>query len=291
MLDRFGNLAETSLSVTLSVPGAPEGALSPTTSGTFSGAITLPVTLTAAMDEARIELVEGAPGAFGALRATTGGFAVLPGVTQRFVVEDTPGAQTAGVPFRVRIRAVDTYGNTTRDVHELQLGAEGVQAYLFSPASFTGFQGQADVDLTVLQALPSTRVTVLAGAARGQQAGTFAINPGAFASFQLQVPGCITERDRWKLTLRAIDTWGNLVTEYTGSAWLTTAPFGNIDPALSKAFSAGTTTEPNVVIGEMTGRAPYPCLQLIATDTKDSGKTGVACLNLQTSCPTLSSSP
>lgn len=287
-MDRFGNLTETPLSVTLSVPGVPEAALSPTTSGTFTGAITLPVTLTTALDEARIELVEGTPDAPGALRTTTGGFAVLPGATQRFVVEDTPGAQTAGVPFRVRIRAVDTYGNTTRDVHELQLGAEGVHAHLFSPADFSGFQGQADVELTVLQAVASTRVTAVSGTLRGQQAGTFAINPGAFAGFQLQVPGCITDRDRWKLTLRAIDAWGNLVTTYTGTARLATAPFGNIDPSLTKAFSGGTTTEPNVIIGEMLGRAPYSCLQLIAADTADSGKTGVACLNLQTSCPTLS---
>lgn len=287
VLDRFGNLAETPLAVTLSMPGVPEGALSPTTSGTFTGALTLPVTLTTALDEARIDIIEGTPETRGALHTTTGGFAVLPGVTQRFVVEDTPGPQTAGVKFRVRIRAVDTYGNTTRDVHELQLGAEGVHAHLFSPADYPGFQGQADVDVTVLQALPGTRVTVLSGTAKGQQSSTFAINPGAFAGFQLQVPGCITERDRWKLTLRAIDAWGNLVTDYTGTAQLATAPFGNIDPALTKAFGAGTTTEPNVIIGEMTGRAPYSCLQLVATDTKDSGKTGVACLNLQTSCPTL----
>ncbi|MFY0562891.1 hypothetical protein ACN28E_03520 [Archangium lansingense] len=281
-LDRFGNRAETPLSVTLSASGVPDGALSPTTSGTFTGSITLPVTLTAAVEETRISLVETTQGA---LRTTTGGFAVLPGTTQRFVVEDTAGTQTAGVPFRVRIRAVDTYGNTTREVHDLGIDAEGIHAHLYSPASFTGFQGQADVEVTVLQAVSSTRLSVMSGTAKGQQPGTFPVSPGPLARFQLQAPPCLTASDRWKLTLHAVDAWNNAVPSYSGQAQLSLAPFGTISPSVTSSFSGGTLTIPNVSLGEVAGREPHSCLELTATNTTDSGKRGNVCLNLQLSCP------
>ena len=285
--DRFGNRAETPLSVTLSATGVPEGALSPTTSGTFTGAITFPVMLTAAVEETRISLVEGTVTAPGALRTTTGGFAVLPGVTQRFVVEDTPGARTAGVPFRVRIRAVDTYGNITRDVHELELNAQGVYAHQFSPARYSGFQGQADVDVTMLLALSSTRLSVMSGTAKGQQPGTFAVNPGLVARFQPQVPPCITAADRWKLTLQAVDNWNNAVTSYSGTARLALSPFGTISPSTTPAFTGGTVTLPNVTWSDVAGREPQSCLELIITDSEDPRKTVRQCLNLQLSCPKL----
>ncbi|MFE8604435.1 hypothetical protein [Archangium violaceum] len=284
-LDRFGNRAETPLSVTLSASGVPEGALSPTTSGSFTGAITFPVTLTAAVEETRISLVEGTATIPGALRATTGGFAVLPGATQRFVVEDTTGAQTAGVPFRVRIRAVDTYGNTTRDVHELELDAQGVHAHQFAPAHFSGFQGQADVDVTVLLALSSTRLSVVSGTAKGQQPGTFAVNPGPVARFQAQVPPCLTSSDRWKLGLQAVDNWNNAVTSYSGAARLALSPFGTISPSATPAFTGGTVTIPNVTWSDVAGREPQSCLELIVTDSEDARKTVRQCLNLQLSCP------
>ncbi|QRK10662.1 hypothetical protein JQX13_11630 [Archangium violaceum] len=284
-LDRFGNPSETSMSVTLSAAGVPEGALSPTTTGIFTGSIQLPVTLTTAVEETHLELVEGTPEEPGELRTSTGGFAVRPGATRRFVVEDTPGAQKAGVPFRVRIRAVDAHGNTTRDVYTLKLGAENIDGSRVTPSTFSGFQGQADVDLTVTQSHPGTRVTVVSGDLQGQQAGTFDIHPGALVRFDVQAPDCIVERDRWKLTLRALDTWGNVVTSYTGTARLTVTPFGNISPITTQAFSAGTTTEPNVIISELAGKTPHDCLLVTATDVTDNSKSGSACISLQASCP------
>ncbi len=284
-LDRFGNRAERPLSVTLSASGVPEGALSPTTTGTFTGAITFPVTLTAAVEETRISLVEGSATTPGALRASTGGFAVLPGATQRFVVEDTLGARTAGVPFRVHIRAVDTYGNTTRDVHELEFDAQGIHAHQFAPARFTGFQGQADVELTVLLAVPSTRLSVASGTAKGQQPGTFAVNPGAVTRFQPQVPPCITASERWRLTLQAVDNWNNAVTSYSGTARLTLSPFGSIGPSLTPNFTGGSLTLPNVTLNDVAGREPQSCLELVVTDTEDARRTVRQCLNLQLSCP------
>ncbi|WNG32578.1 hypothetical protein F0U61_02355 [Archangium violaceum] len=284
-LDRFGNRSETSMSVTLSAVGVPEGALSPTTTGAFTGAIKLPVTLIRPVEETHLELFEGTPEEPGELRTATGGFAVRPGPTQRFVVENTLGLQEAGKPFPVRIRAVDAHGNTTQDVHDLKLGAEDIEGSRITPSAFNGFQGQADVTVTVTQSHPGTRVTVASGALQGQQAGTFAIRSGPLARFEVQAPSCISERDRWKLTLRALDTWGNLVTSYTGTARLTVTPFGNIAPITTQSFSGGTTTEPNVVIGELVGRTPHPCLQVTATDATDNSRSGSACISLQASCP------
>jgi hypothetical protein len=284
-LDRFGNRVDTPLSVALSASGVPEGALSPTTSGTFTGALTLPVTLTAALEETNLRVVTGTATSPGALSTTTGGFAVLPGATQRFVVEDTPGTQTAGVPFRVRIRAVDTYGNTTRDVHDLVLEAQGVRAHQFTPARVPGFQGQADVELTVLLALSGTRLSVASGTLKGQQPGTFAVNPGPVVRFQPQVPPCITASDRWKLTLQAVDTWNNAVSSYSGTVRLALSPFGSISPSLTPEFTGGTLTLPNVALSDVAGREPQSCLELVVTDTVDARRSVRQCLNLQLSCP------
>ncbi|WP_375769696.1 hypothetical protein NR798_02080 [Archangium gephyra] len=286
-LDRLGNRAETPLSATLTASGVPEGALSPTTSGTFTGSITLPVTLTAAVEETSIRLVGGTDTAPAALSATTGGFAVLPGATQRFVVEDTAETQTAGVPFRVRIRAVDTYGNTTRDVHDLALDAQGLLAHQFSPPRVPGFQGQADVELTVLLALSGTRLSVASGTTKGQQSGTFSVNPGPVARFQPQVPPCITASERWKLTLQAVDTWNNAVSAYSGTVRLALSPFGTISPSATPPFTGGTLTLPNVTLSDVAGREPQSCLELVITDTEDARRTVRQCLNLQLSCPKL----
>jgi len=284
-LDRFGNLADAPLSVTLSAAGVPEGALSPTTSGTFTGSITLPVTLTAAVEETNLRLVEGTPTSPGALSTTTGGFAVRPGATQRFVVENTLGTQTAGVPFWVRIRAVDTYGNTTRDVHDLELDTQGVHAHQFTPARVPGFQGQTDVELKVLLALSSTRLSVSSGTLKGQQPGTFAVNPGPAVRFQPQVPPCITASDRWKLTLQAVDNWNNAVSSYSGTVRLALSPFGSISPSVTPEFTGGTLTLPNVALSDVAGREPQSCLELVVTDTADARRTVRQCLNLQLSCP------
>ncbi|WP_309893795.1 hypothetical protein [Archangium sp.] len=278
-LDRYGNRAETLLSVTLAAPGVPSGALSPTTSGTFTGATTLSVTLTSTVEETHLALTGET------LATRTRGFAVLPGPTQRFEVTDTPGPKTAGVPFRVSLRAVDAFGNTSQDLHELELGAQGVAGHLVSPSRWPGFRGQAEVEVSVNQATSSTRVGVTAGTARGQQAGTFSVNPGSHVGFRLDAPTCVTARDKWKLTLHAVDSWGNTVPSFEGYAKLFVSPFGDISPSSTPAFSKGTSTITNVSLELVNGGEPTSCLVLTATDNDDPGNTGTTCLNLQTTCP------
>jgi hypothetical protein len=279
VLDRFGNPVDTPHSFSLSASGVPPGALSPPDSGTFEGERTLTLTLTAAVAETRLTATSPT------LSATGNGFTVLPGPTQRFVVEDTPGPHTAGVPFTVRIRALDAFGNTSQDLHDLELSAERVPEDRLSPARVLGFQGQADVSVILRQALPSTRLAVLSGAAKGQQAGPFAVDPGPFAGYSMSVPACVEDKRNWRLTVTAVDDWGNLVTTYTGSARLELSPFGRMVPGSTPPFSGGVVTLPNVSVEGTSGRAPYPCLELIATDTRDGARNGLACLDLQVSCP------
>jgi hypothetical protein len=283
--DRYGNRADTPMSVVLSAPGVPSGSLSPTTSGSFTGTITLQVTLTAAVDETRITLTEDAPESPERLSITTGNFAVSPGPTQRFVVEDTASPQTAGKSFRMRIRAVDTYGNLTRDVHELQLSADSVHAHLFSPISLSGFQREAEVEVTVSQATNGTRVLVsnAAGTLKGQQTGLFSVSPGPFTQYAFQTPSCVANGDPWNLTVRAVDAWNNLVPTYTGRARLSVAPVGTVIPESTSNFTAGITMLP-VTLEGVAGRAPYSCLELTATDLVDATQSKTICLNLQTSC-------
>jgi hypothetical protein len=279
VLDQFGNRVDTPHSFTLSASGVPAGALSPTDSGPFEGELTLTLSLTAAVAETRLTVTSPT------LSATSNGFAVLAGPTQRFVVEDTPGAKTAGIPFTLRIRALDAFGNMSQDLHDVDLSAEGVAASRLSPTQVVGFRGQADVSVVLTQSLSNTRLSVISGAAKGQQAGLFAVDPGPFAGYAMTVPSCIEDKQRWKLTVTAVDDWGNLVPTYTRSALLVLSPFGRIVPTSTPGFSGGSVTIPNAYVEGASGQEPYPCLELIAEDTSNAAKNGTACLNLQQNCP------
>jgi hypothetical protein len=278
-LDRFGNRTDVPLSVAIAASGIPADALSPTTSGTFTGSTTLSLTLTAAVANTTLAFSDGR------LTTTSRSFSVLPGPTQRFLLDDIPSPQQAGVPFRVHIRAVDAYGNLTEDVHALELGAEGVHNHLFTPLLVPGFRGEADVDVTVKQAHTGTRVQARSGTAQGQQAGTFAVLPGDFVGYRVEAPDCVTLRDRWRLTLTAVDTWSNTVTSYAGQASLTLAPEGQVIPGTTRAFSRGTQTEPAANLSGLPDGSTYSCLELTATDSTDPGKIGRKCLQLRESCP------
>ncbi|WP_434385610.1 hypothetical protein [Melittangium boletus] len=281
-LDRFGHRAQTPLSVTLAAPGVPKGALSPTTSGTFVGTTTLRVTLTAAVRETHLVLEEesgeGPPG----LSASTGGFTVRPGPTQRLLVEDTPGAPTAGGAFPVRLSAVDAWGNPTEDVHDLTLGTEGPEDLGLTPTRFASFQGTAHVSVTLTRAHVPTRLTVEAGGVKGQQATAFTVQAGPFAGYALTGPACITETDHWSLGVMARDAWGNRVPGYTGRARLSVAPRGTPSPGETAPFVSGRTWL-QLSLNEI--RAPRTGVTLTARDTADADKQGTLDLTLQTSCP------
>jgi hypothetical protein len=279
VVDQFGNRVDTPASFTLSASGVPAGALSPTDTGPFEGERTLTLSLTAAVAETRLTATSPT------LSATSNGFAVLPGPTQRFVVEDTPGNKTVGVPFTVRIRALDAFGNTSQDVHELELSAQDVPASRLAPKQVVGFQGQADVSVVLTQALSSTRLSVLSGAAKGQQAGLFAVGPGPFAGYTLAVPSCVEDKQNWKLTATAVDDWGNPVPTYMGTAILKLSPFGRMVPGTTAAFSGGVVTIPHASVEGTAGKAPHPCLELLAQDANTPERSGAVCLNLQEHCP------
>ncbi|MET0406407.1 MAG: hypothetical protein ABW123_28565 [Cystobacter sp.] len=284
-LDRFGNRVDTPLSVSLSVPGVNKDALRPTTSGTFVGSLELPVVLTQSVAQTHLRFEQEDAEPSQALSTTTGGFTVRPGPTQRLVVGDVAEPGRAGVAVRVHIRAEDGWGNRSEDVHDLTLGAEGVPAGHFTPNHFSGFKGEADVAITLTQALQHARITVEADGLRGQQAGTFPMRPGTLARYALQVPDCVTDADRFTLTLRALDTWGNLATDYTGQARLSVAPFGTLYPGNTGAFSAGVHVLTGLVLGEVEHQVPHDCLRLTATDEGGSGAEGTTCIQLRPQCP------
>ncbi|ATB30191.1 hypothetical protein [Melittangium boletus] len=280
-LDRFGHRAQTPLRVTLSALGVAQGALSPTRSGTFTGTTTLSVTFTTAVHETHLRFEEENPEGPPGLSATTGDFTVRPGPTSRFLVEDTADSPTAGVAFPVRVRAVDAWGNPSEDVHELSLGAEGLSDADLSPTRFASFQGEATVSLTLTRAHVPTRLTVEANGRRGQQTKSFTVRPGAFASYELKGPGCITETDNWSLSLTARDAWGNRVSSYTGKARLSVQPKGTPSPGETASFVEGGT-HLQLSLNEI--HAPQAHVTITARDSAHGGKQGTLQLSLQRSC-------
>ena len=283
-LDAYGNEVDTPLSARLA--SFPSGIpVSPTTSGTFTGRTTVHVTLTHGVPEMSLDFTSPE---LKALSTRSSGFRVDPGPTQRFSIElpTPPASYVAGVPFTALIKALDAYGNVTRDVYDLDLGAENVHTHLFSPGTLEGFQGSALVSITVSQA-STTRLWVSAGALKGEQPGSIQVSPGSFAKYSLSVPACISPNTPFKLSVTALDTWSNKVPDYTGSALFTLTPStsARLVPSAVGPFSGGTYAVLNAEVQNVTVPLPIECLTLTATDTSETEKSASTCLKIQSTCP------
>jgi alpha-tubulin suppressor-like RCC1 family protein len=170
------------------------------------------------------------------------GVTVAPGSVASGSVE-TPGMQTAGIPFTVTITALDAYGNTATDV-------SGDVCMIFSdpgtspngdapeyPAQGSCPAGQSSVAFTNGVATPSltlyraetTTLTVTVPGFGSVTTGSFTVDPAGLSSFDMTAATTTPSAGQAdNLTITAEDAYGNTVTSYTGSHSLTFSGAGSV---------------------------------------------------------------
>jgi hypothetical protein len=160
---------------------------------------------------------------------TSAGIAVIPSAVDHFVVSAIASPQRAGAPVSVTVRAADVSGNTIPGYNGVALVAANTGPGSVSPDQLTFTAGVWSGPMTFRGAGGAVSFTVsdFSAPPHTGSSNAFTVAPGAFAGYQLLVPGETaqggTESGRtgtpadqvaggsFTLTLRAVDTWFNLV--------------------------------------------------------------------------------
>ena len=165
---------------------------------------------------------------------STGAFTVVAGAVTRFAVSIT-GSPTAGTPFNATISTLDAYGTAVSysGTHCLAFSgplvapngtsgpvypARGTCGVGLSAITFT--TGSATAPITLYNAA-STTLTATEGTITGTS-GAFVVGSAGIASFSMTAATATPAAGAAdNLTLRALDTYGNIATGYAGAHTLT----------------------------------------------------------------------
>ena len=160
---------------------------------------------------------------------TSPGIAVIPSAVDHFVIASVTSPQSAGAPVSVTVRATDVSGNTIAAYNGAALVAANTGPGSASPGQLTFTAGVWTGPMTFRGAGGAVSFTVSDYSAPPHTgtSNAFAVTPGAFAGYQVLVPGETaqggtasgrtgtaagqTAGASFTLTLRAVDDWFNLV--------------------------------------------------------------------------------
>jgi hypothetical protein len=186
-------------------------------------------------------------------------FAVASGAPSSFAVT-SPGAQTAGTAFNLAITAKDAYAN----------GVAGAQPIVFSlpssapdgtapayPASVTFAAGEAKAPITLSDA-QTTQIKLTQGSAT-TTSSSFTVSPAALSAFALTAASTsVIAGEGDELTIKAVDSFENTITGYTGSKSLTfsgAATSAGKHPTVSSSAGIATNFEAPTSISFTSGVA------------------------------------
>jgi hypothetical protein len=147
--------------------------------------------------------------------------AVSPADPTHFAVAD-PGAQTAGTPFNVAITAQDQYDNIDTnyaDSKSIAFSGPGDSPNSSKPTypetvTFTADAGSASITLVKAE---TTALTADDGAGVSGSLVSLTVGPAAANHFALADPGSQTAGVGFDETIRALDPYDNIDTNYDGS--------------------------------------------------------------------------
>ena len=132
----------------------------------------------------------------------------------------TPGAQTAGVAFAITISgAKDAFGNTVGGTQTVGFAnpsnaPDGTAPSYPTTATFSG--GEAKPTVTLVDA-QTTSIKVTSGSGSATTS-SFMVSPAAMSALALTAASsAVTAGEGDELTIKAVDTFENTVTSYTGS--------------------------------------------------------------------------
>jgi hypothetical protein len=159
----------------------------------------------------------------------TANLTVTPGATSKFLVSGFPSSITAGTAGMVTVVAQDAFGNATPGylgtVHFTSSDAEAVlpgdYSFVAGDNGMHTFSGLM-LETAATQSITATDATTLS--ITGSQSG-IVVNPAPADHFQLVAPAGSTAGQAFDLTVAALDPFGNVDVNYTG-----TVTFSSSDP-------------------------------------------------------------
>jgi hypothetical protein len=226
------------------------GTINPASSGAFvSGTKTVSVTVTAAGTGVTITANDAS------ITGTSSGFTVNIGVASQLVyTAGTAQSLTAGVvsPTAIVVQRQDQYGNP------VSIGTSAITVTLSTTSSGGVFSNSGGTTITSISIAAGssssagfyykdtvTASPTLTGAYSGLTSATtqFTINAAGISKFAFAAIGTQTAGTAFSITITAQDTYGNIVTAYSGNPALTcSAGAGSINPTSSGGFVSGTKT-------------------------------------------------
>jgi hypothetical protein len=169
-------------------------------------------------------------------------FQITERVVDHFTIS-TIGTQTAGTPFNVAITALDSLSSVVTNF-------TGTVSFAATPAgpitpavsgAFVNGQLTAAVTLNVAGPAKTITVTSTSGTATGTS-GAFDLVPGVFSGFTFAAIGNQVAGTPFGVTITAVDSVGNTISNFVSTVSLTTAA-GAITPTTSAAAVNGVVTQ------------------------------------------------
>ncbi len=161
------------------------------------------------------------------------GIDVNPAALGSFTVDQIADPQVAGTLTSPRVTALDIYGNTKTDyTGTVTFTSSDGGASTVLPNNYTFVGGDSGIHTFTNELQLTTtgvqwvRATDTVGGETGAQTG-IDVNPAAFASFTVdQISDPQTAGDLTSPRVRALDTYGNTKTDYTGTVTFTSSDGG-----------------------------------------------------------------
>ncbi len=204
------------------------------------------------------------------LTDTSSPITVSPGTATHFVVA-APATAEAGHPVNVTVTAEDPFGNTATGyaglVHFLSSDAQAVLPANSTLTSGTGsfavtFETTGNQNVTATDTVTST----ITGSA------AVSVTPDAATHFAVSAPAAATAGTAFSFTVKALDTFNNLVTSYSGTVDFSSSDGSALLPA-NTTLTAGTGTFAATLNTD-------GAQTLSATDSQASSITGSAVVNV-----------
>lgn len=157
---------------------------------------------------------------------TQAGITVKAGAASTLNVAGFPTPTTAGIARTFTVTARDAYGNTaTGYTGTVRFTSSDLQAALPGNYTFTANDAAVHTFSATLKTAGSQSLTAtdtLSASVTGFQSG-IAINPAAASKFVISAPSSVSLGVAFSLTVKVVDTYGNVATGYTGTIRFTSS--------------------------------------------------------------------
>jgi hypothetical protein len=213
--------------------------------------------------------------ATGSLTASASNIVVTPAATSTFNITGTTGSDVAGSVFAFTATAYDAYGNTTPGyTGTVHFTSSDPQAVLPPDYTFTSGDQGTHAFTTTLKSAGNQSITAtdtINHAVIGSETGIIITPAAAQALVFGNIPSSITAGSPFTVMLMAVDAYGNLANNYSGTVHFTTSDPEPVLPA-DYTFISGTPDQHPFSVTLVTAGTQ----SLTATDTVTSSLTATA---------------